>query len=226
MVTGNWYDWVRIPLQTPLMEGWSRWLLLRRSVGDPSDITARVCVAPSETTLQDPVQVARRCRTMEACFEAAKGEVGLDHDDVRSWQGWHRHITLACLARAFLAVMRAQAGEPSAELQKGGPPNRPSILALSKRNAGCRPPERAGDAAAAGSRCGSSRHRRPLSSPSRNGVGNAKPMPVPVITDAELEHLPDYNCSTMTLDKGQRPHQALGNRTPAAVSFARSPVQG
>jgi SRSO17 transposase len=118
------------------MEEWSRWLLLRRSVGDPSDITAHVCVAPSETTLQDPVQVAGRRRTMEACFKADKGEVGPDHFEVRSCQGRHRHITLACLARAFLAVMRAQAGEPSAELQKVGPPNRPSSLALFKAQRG------------------------------------------------------------------------------------------
>jgi SRSO17 transposase len=40
----------------------------------------------------DVVQVAGRRRTIEACFEAAKGEVGLDHDEVRGWIGWYRHI--------------------------------------------------------------------------------------------------------------------------------------
>jgi SRSO17 transposase len=130
------YDWVRIPLQTPLVEGWSRWLLLRRSISDPSDITAYVCFAPSETTLAALVQVAGRRWTIEACFEAAKGEVGLDHYEVRSWQGWYRHITLACLAHAFLAVMRAQAGELSVDLQKGGPSNEPSSLAAFKAQRG------------------------------------------------------------------------------------------
>jgi SRSO17 transposase len=44
--------------------------------------------------------------TIEACFEAAQGEVGLDHYEVRSWTGWHRHITLAMLAHAYLTIVR------------------------------------------------------------------------------------------------------------------------
>jgi SRSO17 transposase len=46
---------------------------------------------------------------VEEGFEQAKGEVGLDHYQVRRWPGWYRHITLALLAYAFLAVVRAQA---------------------------------------------------------------------------------------------------------------------
>jgi SRSO17 transposase len=46
---------------------------------------------------------------IEECFQAAKDQVGLDHDEVRRWAGWYRHITLALLAHAFLAVTRAQA---------------------------------------------------------------------------------------------------------------------
>jgi hypothetical protein len=42
--------------------------------------------------------------------QAFNGEVGLDQDEVRSWQGWYRHITLALLAHAYLTVLRAQAG--------------------------------------------------------------------------------------------------------------------
>jgi SRSO17 transposase len=130
------YDWIRLPLQVPLVEGWSRWLLLRRSITDPSDITAYVCFAPSETTLAMLVQVAGRRWTIEACFEAAKGEVGLDHYEVRSWGGWYRHITLACLAHAFLVVMRAQTGNLSVDLQKGGPTNQASSLTAFKRQRG------------------------------------------------------------------------------------------
>jgi hypothetical protein len=47
--------------------------------------------------------------TIEESFQCAKGEVGLDHDEVRRWPGWYRHITLALLAHAFLTVTRAQA---------------------------------------------------------------------------------------------------------------------
>ncbi|MFH1085601.1 MAG: IS701 family transposase, partial [Chloroflexota bacterium] len=53
---------------------------------------------------------------IEACFEEAKGAVGLDQYEVRTWTGWYRHITLACLAHAFLAVERVEALDP-----KGGP---------------------------------------------------------------------------------------------------------
>jgi len=45
--------------------------------------------------------------TVEECFEAAKGEVGLDQYEVRSWHGWYRHITLAMVALAYLAALRA-----------------------------------------------------------------------------------------------------------------------
>jgi SRSO17 transposase len=49
---------------------------------------------------------------LEEAFEQAKGEVGLGHYEVRRWPGWYRHITLALLAYAFLAVIRAQATSP------------------------------------------------------------------------------------------------------------------
>lgn len=52
---------------------------------------------------------------IEVAFEAVKQEAGLTEYEVRSWNGWYRHITLSLLAHAFLAVVRAQ------EAQKGGP---------------------------------------------------------------------------------------------------------
>ena len=48
---------------------------------------------------------------IEERFQQAKTEVGLDHYEVRKWPGWYRHITLALLAHAFLAVTRTQAGD-------------------------------------------------------------------------------------------------------------------
>lgn len=53
--------------------------------------------------------------SIEECFEQAKGEVGLDHYEVRRWEGWHRHITLCLLAHAFLEVTRREKGA-SAEM--------------------------------------------------------------------------------------------------------------
>jgi SRSO17 transposase len=105
----RWYEWRWLPLADPLHPDWRRWLLIRGSIGDPKDLAAYVVYAPQDTTLEDVVGVAGARWTIESSFEAAKGEVGLDHYEVRSWTGWYRHITLAMWALALLTVLRAGA---------------------------------------------------------------------------------------------------------------------
>jgi SRSO17 transposase len=105
----RWYDWRWLPLADALHPDWRRWLLIRRSVSDPKDLAAYVVYAPQDTRLEDVVGVAGTRWTIESSFEAAKGEVGLDHYEVRSWTGWYRHITLAMWALALLTVLRAGA---------------------------------------------------------------------------------------------------------------------
>lgn len=128
----RWYDWCRLPLVPPLQDGFERWLLVRRSVSDPTDLQAYVVFAPVGTPLEALVQVAGRRWTIEVAFEAAKGEVGLDHYEVRSWTGWYRHMTLALFAQAVLTVVRTRLARqlattptpppgPAAETAKGGP---------------------------------------------------------------------------------------------------------
>ena len=51
----------------------------------------------------------------ECCFQQAKGQAGLDHYEVRRYDAWYRHITLAMLAHAFLAVLRANANAAAQE---------------------------------------------------------------------------------------------------------------
>jgi SRSO17 transposase len=99
----RWYDWVRVPLLSWQMPG-ERWLLLRRSRTD-GKLAYYVCYAPRGTDLPTLVRVAGMRWMVEECFEAAKGEVGLDQYEVRSWHGWYRHITLAMTAHAFLAAV-------------------------------------------------------------------------------------------------------------------------
>lgn len=103
----RWYGWARVPLLSWQMPG-QRWLLLRRSRSD-GKLAYYVCYTPPDTDLQTMVQVAGMRWMIEECFEAAKGEVGLDQYEVRHWHGWYRHITLAMTAHAFLAAMRAAA---------------------------------------------------------------------------------------------------------------------
>jgi SRSO17 transposase len=103
----RWYDWTWLPLAPPVQPAWRRWLLVRRSLSDSTDLTAYVVFAPQATALETLVSVAGSRWTIEQCFEEAKGEVGLDHYEVRSWTGWYRHITLAMWAYALLTVLRA-----------------------------------------------------------------------------------------------------------------------
>ena len=101
----RWYDWHWRPLAQPPEAGWRRWLLVRRRVNTPTELQAYGVVAPQATTLEAVVRVAGSRWTIERGVEAAKGEVGLDHDEVRRWTGWHRHMTLAMWAYAWFVVM-------------------------------------------------------------------------------------------------------------------------
>jgi SRSO17 transposase len=48
---------------------------------------------------------------IEQLFQEGKGEVGLDHYEVRSWTGWHHHMTLTLLALWFLQLERLRLGK-------------------------------------------------------------------------------------------------------------------
>lgn len=102
------YEWALVQLLSVMIEN-RRWLLVRRSLSEPKEMAYYVVYGPPETKLEEMVKVAGRRWAIEESFESAKGEVGLDQYEVRSWQGWYRHITLAMLAHAYLTVMRAKA---------------------------------------------------------------------------------------------------------------------
>jgi SRSO17 transposase len=103
------YDWAWLPYRSATAPGWCKGLLIRRKIAKPDEFTFYLTHAPTGTSLPELVRVAGTRWTIEACFEAAKGEVGLDQYEVRSWTGWHRHVTLAMLAHAYLAVVRRAA---------------------------------------------------------------------------------------------------------------------
>ena len=91
------------------LPGRACWLLLRRNL-DGSEPRYYLSNAPQDTPLLTLAQVAAARWTIETEFETAKGETGLDEYEVRSWQGWHHHITLALLAGAFLLTMQQEWG--------------------------------------------------------------------------------------------------------------------
>jgi SRSO17 transposase len=104
------YDWAWLPQGSQAAGDWQKGLLIRRKLAQPEAFTFYLTLAPEAAGLADLVRVAGTRWTIAASFEAAKGEVGLDQYEVRSWTGWHRHITLAMLAHAYLAVLRCTAG--------------------------------------------------------------------------------------------------------------------
>ena len=132
----RWYDWQRLELDEPAQAGFQRWLVLRRSLSDTSDITACIAFARAGTSLPQQVKVVGTRWTVEESIQTGKGEVGLDHYEVRSWTGWYRHITLAMWAQAFLTVIRAEMGADEAPKKGLYKPAKGSSLARFKADRG------------------------------------------------------------------------------------------
>lgn len=101
------YDWAWVPLRHQTAEGFSRWLLARRSLRDPQNIAYYFAHARTGTTLAELAAAAGLRWTIEECFLRAKDDLGLDHCEARSWYGWHRHMSLLMAAAAFLARVTA-----------------------------------------------------------------------------------------------------------------------
>ena len=68
---------------------------------------------PGRDRIETLVTVEGQRWAIEDSFETAKNELGLDHNETRSWHGWHRHVSLVMLAFAMLAAIRRQANMPA-----------------------------------------------------------------------------------------------------------------
>ena len=87
---------------------WTRGLLIRRNIAD-GDLAFFSTWCPAGTPVQTLVRVEGHRWAIEDSFEAAKNELGLDHNETRSWHGWHRHVSLVMLAFAMMATIRYRA---------------------------------------------------------------------------------------------------------------------
>jgi SRSO17 transposase len=105
-LNGRAVQWVRIPIPSRVAAGMGSWLLASRPLADLTKLTCYLCYAAAGTPLADLVRTAEACSVVEAAVEAARHDVGLDHYEVRRYDAWYRHTTLALLAHAFLQVMR------------------------------------------------------------------------------------------------------------------------
>ena len=87
---------------------WTRGLLIRRNIAD-GDLAFFSTWCPKNTPMKKLVSVEGHRWAIEDSFETAKNELGLDHNETRSWHGWHRHVSLVMLAFAMMAVIRHRA---------------------------------------------------------------------------------------------------------------------
>ena len=144
----RWFDWAYVELATlradaldPALDQslWTRGLLVRRSLSDGA-LSYFTTWCPASTPIQTLVAVEGRRWAIEDAFETAKTELGLAHNESRSWHGWHRHVSLVMLAFAMLARVRQQANGP--------PPKTALIAKLSRALVDAGDPARGGPARA------------------------------------------------------------------------------
>jgi SRSO17 transposase len=87
---------------------WTRGLLIRQNLAD-GEFAFFSTWCPAGTGITTLVEVEGHRWAIEDSFETAKNELGLDHNETRSWHGWHRHVSLVMLAFAMMAAIRHRA---------------------------------------------------------------------------------------------------------------------
>jgi SRSO17 transposase len=131
------YDWAYVEL-ADLDAGaygasrsglWTRGLLIRRTIAG-QDLAFFSTWCPAGTSIEKLVAIEGHRWAIEDSFETAKNELGLDHNETRSWHGWHRHVSLVMLAFATMAAIRHRAN--TAPVQQTAP----GIFAARRLSAG------------------------------------------------------------------------------------------
>jgi SRSO17 transposase len=121
---GRPWEWACLELAAdPEKKGMGRWLLVRRGSDDPDELGFYQAYGPEDTPLEELIRVCQERWAIEIAFEAAKGEVGMDHYEVPKWEAWHRYVTLCLPAHAFLVVtscLAARNEEAGGEARKKG----------------------------------------------------------------------------------------------------------
>jgi len=110
------HDWAYLELadldvaqyNSTLTGEWTRGLLIRRNIADGA-MAFFSTWCPKGTSAKKLIAVEGRRWAIEDSFESAKNELGLDHNESRSWHGWHRHVSLVMLAFAMMAAIRHHA---------------------------------------------------------------------------------------------------------------------
>jgi SRSO17 transposase len=104
----------RVQTQRDQRLGPEEWLLvIRRAHVEPgqAEISYHLAWSPREPTLAELVEAHGHRHQIEQLFQHGKGDAGLDHYEVRSYIGWHHHMTLSLLALWFLSLERISQGK-------------------------------------------------------------------------------------------------------------------
>jgi SRSO17 transposase len=89
------------------------WLFIRRTIGKSPAYSFFLSNAPVSTRLKTFVWLSGLRWAIEQCFEETKGELGMDHYEVRKFRGWHHHILTCMLAHFFLWHLKIRLGKKS-----------------------------------------------------------------------------------------------------------------
>jgi SRSO17 transposase len=84
------------------------WLIIRQTLADPTQVKFYFSNAPANIPLHTFIRMSGMRWPIETIFEEAKGEVGFDHYEMRSWLGWQHHMLLVALAHHFLVRLRVR----------------------------------------------------------------------------------------------------------------------
>ena len=92
---------------------------MQRDLDDPDEIAYYLACGADATSEEELLRVCGARWQVEECFAQAKGEVGLDQYEVRTWQAWYRFVTLCLLAHAYLVVLRRAGQQDEAAVERG-----------------------------------------------------------------------------------------------------------
>lgn len=104
---------LRVVVERDDLPGPELWLVVERGLDQEAKVKYYLSDADAQVPLLTLVQVGHTRWPVEDCFLQGKQEVGLDAYEVRSWLGWHHHMTLVMLALWFLKLETRRLGEKS-----------------------------------------------------------------------------------------------------------------
>jgi len=97
---------VRVTPVRDQLPGSRCWAIFRRSLGSQPETKFYLSNAPADCPPAELTRITGMRWPVETALEEAKGEVGLDHYETRTWQGWHHHMLQSFLAHLFLMRLR------------------------------------------------------------------------------------------------------------------------